>query len=88
MLRRIACLVPNAELDIQGTPPSSAQNARHVLDAAPNPRCAGGFMLLDEIRNDERLGGFVQKLDLIQNGMPINHAMIDFTAPRGFNVIR
>ena len=81
-------LVPNAELDIQGDTAVLAQDARHVLYAAPNPRFAGGFMLLDEIRDDERLGGFVQKLDLIQNGMSINYAMINFTAPRSFNVVR
>ena len=63
-------LVPNAELNIQGDTAVLAQDARHVLYAAPNPRCAGGFMLLDEVRDDERLGGLVQKLDLIQNSCP------------------
>ena len=81
-------LVPDAELDIHRGAAVLAQDARHALDAAPNPRFARGFMLLDGIRDDERLGGFVQKRDLIQNAVPFNHAMIDLTAPRGLDLIR
>lgn len=81
-------LVPNAEPDIQRHAAVLAQEARHVLDAGPDPGLAGGIMLLDDIRDDERARGFVQKRDLVQNGMAFDHANIDVAAPRGVDVVR
>ena len=52
-------LVPHAELDVQRGAAVPAPDTRHTLYAAPYPRFAGGVMLLDEIGDDERLGGFV-----------------------------